>query len=196
MTTTRSISWGRKNKTNVIVFELDNELFPLLKNEIIKQNSLCAENYKGNKQTVSKSYQHYSLNHGKRKKKPNLIAIVVAFQNDTIVGYQTLHNINKEILKIDIGCVDVHRRGSLHGLINLKLTKSTRSWAKSKKYSFLFLDGLPSAESSWKRQGFKRLEFLNNIVNFNKKSVSKMNNYNKSVDKCTLRDGCLMYSIL
>ena len=107
-----------------------------------------------------------------------------------------MHNINKEILKIDIGCVDVHRRGSLHGLINLKLTKSTRSWAKSKKYSFLFLDGLPSAESSWKRQGFKRLEFLNNIVNFNKKSVSKMNNYNKSVGKCTLRDGYLMFSIL
>ena len=108
MTTTRSISRERKNKTNVIIFEQYNELFPLLKKEIIKQNSLCAENYNGNQQTVSKSYQHYSLNYGKRKKKPNLIAIVVAFQNDTIVGYQTLHNINNEILKIDIGCVDAN----------------------------------------------------------------------------------------
>jgi len=196
MSTTRSISRERKNTTNVIVFEQDNELFPLLKKEIIRQNSLCAKNYKGNQQTVSKSYQHYSLNHGKRKTKPNLIAIVVAFQNDTIVGYQTLHNINKEVLKIDIGCVDVHRRGSIHGLVNLKLTKSTRSWAKSKKYSLLMLEGLPSAESSWRKQGFKRVEFLSNIINFNKKHVPSMNIYNKSVDKCTLRDGCLMFSIL
>ena len=54
MTTTRSISRERKNKTNVIIFEQYNELFPLLKKEIIKQNSLCAENYNGKQPPYNK----------------------------------------------------------------------------------------------------------------------------------------------
>ena len=206
MTTTRSTSRKHANNTKIIIFEPDHSFFPILKNEIIMQNSLCAEKYKSspytkNNQTVTKTYQRYSLNQGKKKQRPNLVAIVVAFQNDRIVGFQTLHHKQKGILKIDVGCVDVHRRGSLHGNINVKLTQSTRKWAILKKYSILILEGLPSAEGSWKRQGFKRVESMNNInsllSNSNKTStLSKINIFNKSIGKCTLRDGCIMFSFV